>query len=84
MRNRQRQCTQARTQTSSWGGSSYGEVNLGGGGGGGGVMMFFMLVVHTTLYIGLSGVGYVERHSLHKVTTPLVVQLSVWLCSDWL
>ena len=39
--------------------------------------MFFMLVVHTTLYTGLSGVGYVERHSLHKVTTPLVV--SVWL-----
>ena len=29
--------------------------------------------MHTTLYIGLSGVGYVERHSLHKVTTPLVV-----------
>ena len=26
--------------------------------------------MHTTLYLGLSGVGYVERHSL--VTTPLV------------
>ena len=46
-------------------------------------MLFVSMIVHTTLYIGLSGVGYVERHSLHKVTTPLV-QLSVWLCSDWL
>ena len=26
------------------------------------------MIVHTTLYIGLSGVGYVERHGLHKVT----------------
>ena len=51
------------------------------------LMMFFMpcCIVHTTLYIGLSGVGYVERHSLHKVTTRIRTwQLSVWLCSNWL
>ena len=34
---------------------------------------FIDSIVHTTLYIGLSGVDYVERHSLHKETTPLVV-----------
>ena len=32
----------------------------------------------------LEVLGYVERHSLHKVITSLVVQQSVWLCSDWL
>ena len=43
--------------------------------------MFFMLVdcAYNIVPIGLSGVGYVERHSLHKETTPFVVQLSVWL-----